>query len=81
MPTLRALNDLSEERFAICRQCDRFDSIMVRCRKCKCFLAAKTRFPGAKCPIGLWNKDDIRARETKLRLIELQNESNANPDA
>lgn len=72
MPTMRALNELSEERMAICRNCARYDAILNRCKKCGCFLAAKTRFPGAKCPAGLWNRDDIRARDAHILLREEQ---------
>ena len=68
MPTMRALNELSEERMEVCRGCNRFDAVLVRCRKCGCFLAAKTRFPGARCPVGKWNRDDIRMRDEQIRL-------------
>lgn len=72
MPTMRALNEMAEERLAICRTCARFDPVLVRCRKCGCFMHGKTRFPNAKCPVGLWGKDDIKKRDQEIKLRELE---------
>lgn len=52
--------EISEARFAICKGCP-----MLReqaeipwpknsCRECNCFMPAKTKLPGAFCPIGKW---------------------------
>lgn len=72
MPSMRALNEMAEERLQICRSCNRFDPILARCRKCGCFMQGKTRFPGAKCPIGLWGKDDIKKRDQEIQLREME---------
>lgn len=72
MPSMRALNEMAEERLAICRSCNRFDAILARCRKCGCFMHGKARFPGAKCPIGLWGKEDIRKRDQEIKLREME---------
>lgn len=74
MPSMRALNEMAEERLQICRSCNRFDPVLNRCRKCGCFMQGKSRFPGAKCPIGLWGKDDIKKRGMEIKLREMQEE-------
>jgi rubrerythrin len=40
------------DRMNVCRECDKFTG--YRCRVCGCVMAAKTRIPSAKCPLGRW---------------------------
>jgi|TARA_R100000479_G_scaffold91169_2_gene44875 uncharacterized paraquat-inducible protein A len=44
---------LAEERMRICKPCE-FYSRWGRCTRCGCILAAKTRIPSMKCPVGKW---------------------------
>jgi len=46
-------DELSKKRVAICKKCNHFTK-RGRCRKCGCFMVAKSRAKQAKCPIKLW---------------------------
>lgn len=46
-------DELSKKRFAICKKCEHLTK-MGRCRKCGCFMEAKSRAKKTKCPINLW---------------------------
>jgi len=45
--------EVAKERFDICKDCEHLNS-MNRCKKCGCFMVAKTKFKKASCPIGKW---------------------------
>lgn len=45
---------LAEERFNICLSCPELISLTTQCKKCGCFMKAKTKLEAAKCPIGKW---------------------------
>jgi hypothetical protein len=49
-----------KRRMDICRGCPFFDSKLKRCRKCGCFMEAKTKIPGQKCPEGKWGPFRIK---------------------
>jgi hypothetical protein len=49
--------EISEKRLDHCRKCDEYDNILRRCRKCGCFMDAKTLFPDAECPLEKWGKE------------------------
>jgi len=46
--------DLAEHRMSICRACPEFFKASGQCKKCGCFMTAKTKFEAAKCPLGKW---------------------------
>ena len=50
----RASDDLAEYRLKICQACEFFKKNGSRCKKCNCFMRAKTSLEQAKCPIGKW---------------------------
>lgn len=41
-------------RIVICNNCEYLLTISRQCKKCGCFVDAKTRIKGASCPIGKW---------------------------
>jgi hypothetical protein len=41
-------------RLAECLNCEHLIKLTTSCRKCGCFMKAKTRLPLASCPIGKW---------------------------
>lgn len=41
-------------RLQECLGCEFLIKITTSCRKCGCFMKAKTRLPLASCPIGKW---------------------------
>jgi hypothetical protein len=63
-----AVRPLSAEeghlRLDICMSCEHFISLTSQCKKCGCFMKAKTRLPNAECPVGKWGKF-IRESEDK----------------
>jgi hypothetical protein len=52
--TRKADEDLATQRFDICLSCPELIQITKQCKKCGCFMAAKTKLESAKCPIGKW---------------------------
>ena len=46
--------EISDERLNICKSCEEFEHTLSRCKKCGCFMIAKTKVARARCPIGKW---------------------------
>lgn len=49
-----ASKELSDKRYEICKSCPEFFNPTKQCKKCGCFMTAKTKYEAAKCPIGKW---------------------------
>lgn len=51
-----ATNNLSESRMKICNRCEHLSNKLVlkQCRLCGCFIVAKTKLLGEKCPLSKW---------------------------
>lgn len=49
-----ASEEKSNERFSICRSCPELIKLTSQCKKCGCFMKAKTKLEKAVCPIGKW---------------------------
>lgn len=45
---------ISEERLNICAGCEHLYKPTKTCKKCGCFMEAKTKLFRAKCPIDKW---------------------------
>jgi hypothetical protein len=52
--TKYAEENLSTSRMSICQTCPELIKLTTQCKKCGCFMAAKTKMEAAKCPIGKW---------------------------
>jgi hypothetical protein len=52
--TRKASEDLATQRFDICLSCPELIQITKQCKKCGCFMTAKTKLESAKCPVGKW---------------------------
>jgi hypothetical protein len=50
----RASTEVAEERFSICQACPELIKLTSQCKKCGCFMKAKTGLLAASCPIGKW---------------------------
>lgn len=50
----RVERDIKDIRMDICKTCDWFRPKTQTCKKCGCFMAAKSMLANAKCPIGKW---------------------------
>jgi len=53
---IKVPDNVQEERFNICKGCEFLSTKNNRCRKCGCFMNAKTWIPSSKCPVGKWDK-------------------------
>ena len=49
-----ATEEKSTSRFDICKACPELISLTSQCKKCGCFMAAKTKLEKATCPLGKW---------------------------
>jgi len=47
--------DIRNNRYDICLECDILFKPTKTCKECGCFMALKTWLSDAKCPIGKWN--------------------------
>ena len=47
---------IAENRLEICKACPELIQLTTQCKKCGCFMAAKTKLKGAECPLGKWGK-------------------------
>lgn len=52
--TKRIEDQESNARLDICLSCPELIKITKQCKKCGCFMVAKTKLEAAKCPIGKW---------------------------
>jgi len=52
--TKPADSKLTIERLSVCGSCPELIKLTYQCKKCGCFMKAKTRLDSAKCPIGKW---------------------------
>jgi predicted Zn-ribbon and HTH transcriptional regulator len=52
--TKHASQELAHQRLEICRKCPELIQLTSQCKKCGCFMSAKTKLESAKCPIGNW---------------------------
>lgn len=48
-------DEIKAERMAICNSCENLFEPTMQCRKCGCFVKAKTSIAPFKCPIGKWS--------------------------
>jgi hypothetical protein len=49
-----ASDEKADERFSICQQCPELIKLSKQCKKCGCFMFAKTKLENATCPLGKW---------------------------
>jgi hypothetical protein len=46
--------EFQKERIEICLSCTELIKLTHQCKKCGCFIKAKTQLAEARCPIGKW---------------------------
>lgn len=51
--------EISAKRLAICLECPELIKMTKQCKKCGCFMEAKTKLPNAECPLGKWGQEKI----------------------
>jgi hypothetical protein len=52
--TKRTSDSNAEDRLRICKACPELLPLTSQCKKCGCFMVAKTKLENAKCPLGKW---------------------------
>jgi len=50
----RSDKDIIEERLEICKACPHLNQLVMKCKKCGCFMKLKTTLENAYCPVGKW---------------------------
>jgi len=48
--------EISEKRMSVCNSCPELIKATSQCKKCGCFMTAKTKLAKAQCPLGHWEK-------------------------
>jgi hypothetical protein len=43
----------------MCKACPELIKLTTQCKKCGCFMDAKTELPHAECPLGKWGRVNI----------------------
>ncbi len=61
----RVPDEVKEKRFNMCKECPFFINMTGTCKKCGCFMDAKTKLSNASCPVGKWKAVKIIYSETK----------------
>ncbi len=46
--------DIHNSRFDICKSCPELIKVTNQCKKCGCFMVAKTKLKHAQCPLSKW---------------------------
>lgn len=46
----------ANERYSICKKCDKFVNFTKQCSICKCFMPLKARLAFEECPVGKWGQ-------------------------
>jgi len=59
----RVQNEIAKERMDICNSCPELIKLTKQCKKCGCFMEAKTKLPNASCPLGKWGEVIVRLEE------------------
>ncbi len=50
----RSPEEVAQYRLEICKGCEFFRPKTQTCKKCGCFMKAKSMLANAKCPVGKW---------------------------
>jgi hypothetical protein len=48
------VKEKAQERYNICKECDRYESITTLCKECGCITKLKVKLVTSTCPIGKW---------------------------
>jgi len=60
----RVTPEIREFRYSTCRSCEHLFSVTESCKKCGCFVGAKTWLPSQSCPIGKWLPVEIKPQNS-----------------
>lgn len=54
-----ASEETANKRYDICQGCPEFIKLTTQCKRCGCFMKAKTKLALAGCPIGKWGIENV----------------------
>ena len=43
------------EKYLICKKCEKFNDTLKTCKVCHCFMPVKTKLPNVECPLQKWS--------------------------
>jgi hypothetical protein len=49
-----AKEDVQNQRYFICKSCDKFNNKVKICKECGCFMPFKVKIDSTKCPQNKW---------------------------
>lgn len=67
--TLFVSDEVYQERYSICKSCDKFDATQERCTECGCYIPGKAQIILDSCPLQKWSAD-YKTWEEKFPAIE-----------
>ena len=53
----------AQQRYLICKSCERFRPFVKQCAVCLCFMPAKVRMAQAECPEKRWTRVDATCQD------------------
>lgn len=56
-------NDVQQERYNICLDCEHFYELLKNCKICGCVMPLKTKLKNVSCPINKWDKYKVNGSE------------------
>jgi hypothetical protein len=54
----RVSEEIADNRYLLCKGCDRLAPITNHCLECGCFMKLKVTLPNASCPLGKWGLEE-----------------------
>ena len=54
-------DEIQKERYDMCLSCPELIKMTKQCKKCGCFMAAKTKLAKAECPLHKWGQVEVDA--------------------
>jgi hypothetical protein len=46
--------EVAQERYNVCKECDKFIKLTAQCKECGCFMKAKVKLKESHCPLAKW---------------------------
>jgi hypothetical protein len=48
----------AQERYDICKTCNKFNAAIKQCAECRCFMPVKVKFINSSCPLKKWESQE-----------------------
>lgn len=55
-------SDVAKKRLDICMSCPELLKTTIQCKRCGCFMEAKTKLANAECPLEKWGKENLTSK-------------------